>query len=354
MVTYYGIQNDFQVDLQADSVSSLECAVFSLSRTMAKITRTDDQKLTIVNIQATMTNETKTLGNFYTDPEGVLELPLRNLVNYAIDQGETQITVNFSLRETNSLSYFDYIAVAFDLYNGISYGQMLAPKKKEADAFTLAMYHNAILPPNIMFNPYINNVGQGVWAESNYHSIDKNSIWSEYTNGIGTTITPSGARSNQLQISAYAETLNLTDGVNSKTWELTNVDSCTNFAAVRWTSLTGCARQHYFPIVSFINGNDKEVSIVSAGNGYDVRKNPVKGVRCRICGLTAYGCWYYQDLLQASDAHAIIQQTWIGFNNEMASSETAVFVEGGMESTPEGNGFYNFEFTLKLRHYDTV
>ena len=112
-------------------------------------------------------------------------------------------------------------------------------------------------------------------------------------------------------------------------------------------------RQHYFPVVSYINGVDEAVSLVSAGNGYKVRKDWRKGCRCRITGLTAYGFWYYMDILRASDLHAVILQTFSMFSTEIASDETAAYCEATEMEVPQGNGFYNFEFNLKLRHYDT-
>ena len=113
-------------------------------------------------------------------------------------------------------------------------------------------------------------------------------------------------------------------------------------------------RQHYFPIVSYIKGTDKAVSIVSDGDGYLVDKNQYNAVRCRLAGLTNYGYWYYMDLLQATDAHAVIQPTFLSFDDEMASEQTAVFIEADEMETPEGVGFFDFEFTIKLRHYGTL
>jgi hypothetical protein len=103
-------------------------------------------------------------------------------------------------------------------------------------------------------------------------------------------------------------------------------------------------RQNYFPIVGYINEADEEISIIEAGNGYDIRKNVVKGVVCRLEGLTPYSCWYYQDLIMASDAHAVIKQTEVVFSDEMESMETACHVSGGMGTSPGGTGFFDFEF----------
>ena len=128
---------------------------------------------------------------------------------------------------------------------------------------------------------------------------------------------------------------------------------CSDVVLCRWTSQTGAARQHYFPIVADIYNVDKAVSLVTEGDGYIVNKDWSKGVRCRLTGLTAYGYWYYMDMLRASDLHAIIQPTYSIFSTEIASEQTAAYAEGSME-TPQGPGFFAFEFTLKLRHYGQV
>ena len=139
-----------------------------------------------------------------------------------------------------------------------------------------------------------------------------------------------------------------------KQWHLEKPSECEDLVLIRWTSQTGAVRQHYFNVVSYIRGVDKTVSLVSAGDGYLVDKNQYNAVRCRITGLTPYGYWYYMDLLQASDAHAVIQPTFLSIDDEMASEQTAVFIEGDEAETPAGIGFFDFEFIVKLRHYGSV
>ena len=138
-----------------------------------------------------------------------------------------------------------------------------------------------------------------------------------------------------------------------KEWRVERPEQCADVVLCRWTSQTGAARQHYFPIVADIYSVDKAVSLVTEGDGYLVNKDWSKGVRCRLTGLTAYGYWYYMDMLRASDLHAIIQPTYSIFSTEIASEQTAAYAEGSME-TPQGPGFFAFEFTLKLRHYGQV
>ena len=106
--------------------------------------------------------------------------------------------------------------------------------------------------------------------------------------------------------------------------------------------------------MAFIKGSDKQVSLLSDGDGYLVDKNTYNGVRCRLDGLTQYGYWYYMDLLQASDVHAVMQVSFVSITAQLASEQSAVFVEGTEAETPQGNGFHPFEFTLRLQHYGTL
>lgn len=357
MISFVAPNNKFGITLQADAYGVSSVAAFSLSRTMLRIVRTlSPLQMSIVKIGANYGGgglvEIKGL---YTDPVGVLELPLRNLVNKAIALGENSFNLTVSMRELNSSAYFDVLTITVNVFKGISYFEMLSPAKKNFDEHSAGHLPYIIVPPVIIYNPTATNAmptAKGTIAESNIQNYDKDSVWSQ-GECIYSTITPTGARNNQLEITNTAETLKYANLTIEKVWQLQKTDFCSDWVVVRWTSLTGAVRQHWFPIVAFINGIDKEISIVEAGNGYDVRKNAYKGVKCRITGLTPYDCWYYQDLLQASDAHAVVYSTLAIWSTEIANMETAVYAEGGMDTTPEGNSFYNFEFSLKLRHYDT-
>jgi hypothetical protein len=60
------------------------------------------------------------------------------------------------------------------------------------------------------------------------------------------------------------------------------------------------------------------------------------------------------DMLHATDLHAVVKPSGVLWETEISSKETAAYCEPNDGETPQGVGFYNFEFTLKLRHYDTV
>ena len=338
---------------QGDPSTGTNWAAYTLSRSMLRIERLDQQKVSVVIIRYAPLPSVNV--SYYTDPNGVLELPLKNFVNQNSAGGTLDLDIY--LTELDG-TLVDVYWAHIDVFTGISYGEMLAPRKKDTPVLWYEYRHDLILPPNVMILPNVSGQMMApVLVESNAHIIDGDVLWSEIVSGIGSIITPAGVRSNRLYLTAAAQELQLATGKNHdiiKKWRIDKPDVCTDLVCIRWTSLTGCVREHYFPIIGYINSTDKEVSIIEAGNGYDVRKNAYKGIHCRLTGLTAYSCWYYQDLLQASDAHAIVNQTYATFATEIESMETACHVTGGMEETPQGNGFFNFDFIVKLRHYDTI
>lgn len=317
---------------------------------MLRVKREDAQKMSIVSISFTGAWGTIPAKNYYTDTEGVLEIPLHNVINE-----HPSIVGAYIMIYELDMTYLDYMPLSMNVFKGISYYDMVAPRAKDADIF-LATYGSYVMPPNVILNP---NTLSGLSAagcivESNFHDYDANLVWSQHVAGVGTTITPTGARENQLPVAAGADTLQVSDGTRVKRYKLDKPDYCAELVCLRWTSQTGAVRQHYFPILGIIEGSDKSVSLVSAGDGYKVEKNTYTTLHCRLDGLTKYGYWYYMDLALASDVHAIVKQTFSTFDVEMASEQTAAFVDVDSMETPQGNGFYSFEFEIKLRHYGTL
>lgn len=341
MITKPSDNYKFSVTFQGEQGAGGNLSGYTLSRSMLRIKREDTSILSLVQIDYS-TGESIV---YYTDPQGVLELPLRDF----IVRGAPLLAIAVEMKETDGTSV-DTFAAKIDVYEGMSYYDVLAPRNKNADQFAASFLHYVVLPPNVIFNPAN---GQGIKVESNMHNVNLSLVWAQYAGGVGTTITPAGARSNRLDVNAAADTLKCDDGVSTKSYKLEKIDGCTDVVVCRWTSRTGCVRQHYFPIVSFINRVDDAVSIVSAGNGYDVRKDTADAVRCRLTGLTSYGVWYYMDIFRANDLHAIIQPTFSVFETEISSMETAAYCDINEMETPQENGFHDFEFTLRMKHYDT-
>lgn len=347
MITYTSTNNKFTATLQGDPVAGYVnvANVYSASRTMLRIKREDTQQVSVVNMSYSGAWGSELPVNYYTDPDGVLEIPLRNIIN----AHPTEILTAITMLEVDG-NLVDALSITLDVLQGLSYLDINAPRSKDADQF-LAVYGSVVMPPNIILNPNTLSglTANGIIVESNL-AYD----WMQYTSGVGTTVTPSGARSNELIIAAGADTLKVSHDGKAKSYKLDKPDYCANLVCIRWTSQTGATRQHYFPITAFIKGSDKQVSILTSGDGYKVEKDTFEGLRCRLTGLTAYGYWYYMDLLQASDVHAIVKQTFSLWSTEIASEQTAAYVEANEMETPQGNGFFDFEFTLKLRHYGQV
>lgn len=313
---------------------------YTLSKSMLRIKREDAQQMSVVIMGYA----------YYTDPKGVLEIPLQSIVN---DNADSSPYYLYILMQETDGTFVDDFDIYIDIVPGIDYVNVFAPHNKDAAQFSAAYGLDVVMPPNVIVNPTNSIHPIGTRVESNLHVKNNAVAWKKSVGGVLSTITPTGVRSNRIDISHDADALVCTDNVDTKEWTLLKPDSCSNLIVCRWTSRTGCVRQHWFPVVAFVNGVDQSVSVVSPGNGYDVRKDAFDAVRCRLTGLTAYGYWYYMDILRASDLHAVYMPTLNVFETEISSMETAAYCEAKEMETPQGNGFYSFEFTLKLRHYDT-
>lgn len=348
MITAPSTNSKFTVTFQGDAGSGGHWNAYTASRSMLRIHREDQQTMSVVEITySPLPNKTL---YYYTDPKGDLEIPLQDFVR--LNEAGGSLALAIYMKELNG-TLVDNLLPTLDIFNGISYYDLWAPRGKDENFGVTSLLQYVVMPPNVIINPEGTN-DQGVIVESNYHTVAATATWAYLDSGVSTAITPSGTRSNQIVVPKAADTLRLTNSGDTKEWKLIKPGLCADYVVCRWTSQTGAVRQHYFPIVSYINGVDEAVSLVSAGNGYKVSKDWYKGCRCRLTGLTAYGFWYYMDIARASDLHAIILKTYSIFSTEIASAETAAYCEASNLETPQGNGFYNFEFTLKLRHYDSI
>ena len=357
MVILPSDNSKFTATFQGDpGTGGVNAILYGLSRSMLRVKREDQQTMSLVVIYDSSVGFNCT---YYTDPEGVLEIPLKNVVNLGLDSSLTSLQLRLSMKELDGTAV-DQLWPNIDIVRGISYYDLNAPRNKDAEQFFAAYSNRFVLPPNVILNPQQLSglTAPGVIVESNFHEAPGTVTWEQGVGGSFTTVTPLGDRSNQLVIGNTANVLRVTQ-VNggqtyTKEWQLEKADYCSDIVCVRWTSMTGAVRQHFFPIVAHLRGDDKATSLVTPGDGYDVRKNATFCVRCRLTGLTSYGFWYYMDLAQASDVHAIILQTTANWATEIASAQTAAYVTDAPTETPTGNGFFNFDFTLKLRHYDTL
>ena len=357
MIQYNSVHDNFKAIFQADSAGAVTMDMYARSKSMLTVERLDQQKMTMFGIYySSQEGITPTIW-YYSDLQGRLNLPLRNGVNFLLER--TNCAIAILMREVDDPTTIDELHRFVNPLHGISYNDMLAPRLKDAPQLYLEHAHYVILPPNVMLNPlqFSGTYGQGIIVESNYANIDSDSQWASIVSGSPSIISVGGERGAEISVVAAAEALRLTAGKNGeqvKEWKMERADDCTNLVCVQWTSQTGALRRHYFPVVGFIKGSDKQVCLLSDGDGYLVDKNNYNGVRCRLDGLTQYGYWYYMDLVQASDVHAVIQLSFVSLAAQLASEQSAVFVEDAEAETPQANGFHSFEFTLRLQPHGTL
>lgn len=359
MLTFQSNNNLFTVTLQADAYPDANTSsVYTKSRTMLRVRRYDNARLSLVHISFVWTGVTKHV-TYYTNPQGILEITLKDFINGAWLDGYHLAGFGVDVMEIDHTAVDSWAQILY-IYEGISYYDTNPPRNKDCQQIFGAYSSRYIMPPNVILDP-VQLQGQspaaGVIVESNYQQIDvKNWIWSQLVNGAWSEITPTGARENQLEIAYNAETLRLQslDGTITKTWPLAKADYCADLVCIRWKSMTGATRQHFFNVVSFAKGVDNAVSLVSPSDGYNVTKNVYNSVVCRLDGLTPYGYWYYMDLLQSSDIHAIMTPSSGLWSTQIESENTRAHVEIDEMVSPNGNGFFTFEFTLKMVHYDTI
>ena len=354
--------------LQADFKAAAECYIYTMSKDMLRVKRESNPQLSLVQIEMVKdgggTQDT-IVKTYYTDANGALEIPIRNQVNAYHDEGVTKFMLAVIVKDLDGTPLDPYIYMDCYVYEGVSlYDRRVPVSPYPQNKIYVIEPFREILPPTVMYmQKYggVNSVDQlfsGIVVESTLAG-DHNGAWSWSSGGAYTPINVTGTRQTTVIVNNRAQSLRFASIDANWEWELKRLSyfNCQDAVVVRWTSLTGSVRQHWFPVVGYINDTDKEVSMLSAGDGYKVRKNATLGLKCRLTGLTAYDCWYYQDMLQASDVHAICRSRWQNlppFLTAIRSTLTACHVEGGMPQTPEGNGFFTFEFTIKMKHYDTI
>lgn len=344
-----------QGELVRQGQNRYEVNAYERSSCVMRVKREDSNTMSLVDVEED--SESSRL-RLYTDPDGVLVFDLHNVIANAKSRGIAPLLLTVALIDLQ-MQVIDVVKLSINIKEGVGYDEVFAPNNKDW-GYWRTRGHNVILPPNVIIAPeYFPNAPTfanefGVFVESNYHAIDGEAAWS-YTNvGETSALTPVG---NQLQLPVEADTLEVVTGKEgsvTKTWRFDKPDPCQDLVVCRWTSLTGVVRQHFFPIVSYIKGNGEQVPLVSAGDGYEVSKSNFTAVRCRLTGLTPYGVWYYLDILQASDLHAIIMPTIAQFRTEIASPMTAAFIDSDGGEAPQGIGFSNFEFTINMRQYGKI
>lgn len=354
MITKNSSNSKFKVELLADvdPTDPTLSWIYGGSSSDMRLVRLDHERLTsyyvFFSCESSGGNVEVLFNIIYTsDTKGVAVIPLRNWINTWLNTTNGWIRISVYMLDYGGTDTEDSITFDNQLYPGVSYRDLQIPIQKNEVGFpvTRGAY---IMPPNVIYAPPVS--GSSIAIESNI-TYDGDAAWKVM--GTSTTVTPTGPRSNVLQM-AY----NAGDGVtlhyNTKTndYPFTALPACSDKVVVRWTSLTGAVRQHVFPVVAMGYEADR-VMLESPGDGVRSVRNTVEALRCRICGLTSYSYWYYLSLLTASDVHAVSVIAGVNDIDDVLSSPFShATVEGLSGETPEGTGFYNFEFVLKMRHYD--
>lgn len=365
MITFPSDNYKYSVSLQAWKQGS-DNYVYTACGTMLRVALELPQKtMCFVNVDCYASSLHDASIQLYTSPLGVVEIPLRSIIvrefNNINAATTPSIRLELSMRaaDPNAVgsTYQDTLTINLLIAGGLPYSEMNAPRNKDGIAWAVAKGHDYILPPNVMYNKPDGNgivveTNFGVWGSSGNLGL----TWKKRDGGLLSPLQMIGDRVSELHTSPLysgdnTSEIMVSDGTTTKAWQLQMLDSCTDAVCVRWRSQTGAIRQHYFPIVSWINEADEELSLTNVVNAYDVRKSVSYGYRCKVSGLTAYGLWYYNDLLLSSNVHAIVMPTFSIFNTEMESESTRVYVSGSGGEVPNGAGFYDFEFSIKGRRY---
>lgn len=288
--------------------------------------------------------------DYISAPDGTLRVSLRKFLDMAGPGGTLylQITATFG-------GVADTMGITLHAVKGVSYNDLALPRGNELHGFTYA--DHAVVPPNIMLN---SDWFTGIIAESSLANVAipvahrPVGVWqNQAPGGSPVTITPAGDRLNQLAIGGKATLLTYTETIGGNsiahTWELQQVDDCTDIVMLRWTSQTGAIRKHIFRVVNLQADVEAAAQLFSNGDGYNVTKNTSRGFKVRIDGLTPSSWWYYADMVLASDLHAALPEQAAELETEFC----AAYCVDPQMVMPSGNSFTSFEATIKRRHYDT-
>lgn len=347
MAYFYRYSNGskFTVTMQADDLGGTppKFRAYRRSKTMMRIgNHATSQPYVYV---VAMGNKSQA---YYSDGVGDLVIPIQGWVD---GLGNSTVLMGVSMRTAAAPdTIVDYIEMGATSVDGVSYYDNPAPIEKGVNEWSWTRQHDAVLPPNVIYSP----VGAtGVSIEANMTLATQNGVTaSGIYQGMSDNINPTGVRYNQLILTEGYDGIQLADKTVAHTWNFDRGGDCLDMVNVRWFSLTGAWRHHYFPVVGYLRRGEDQTSLVSVSDGYLSVRDAILGVRCRIDGLTPYSVWYYADLLQANEVHASMDVTQDA--PSLTNDDTAVNVEEDDAEVALVNGFYSFGFTLKMKQYDKV
>lgn len=289
---------------------------------------------------------------YISDPSGRLVVSLKKWFQIIGAGNYGTITISAEINGTT-----DSLIIIPNVKKGISYYDILAPRQKQMDSFTLGLSQHSVVPPNVMLNSeLIDSIIAESSLQSNGIQSPPTGTWQGFQPGYSpVTLTPGGDRANEVVISSKYTRLTYTEsGLIGRTpvriWTIDFADGCADLIVLQWTSQTGAKRRHMFPFFSLSGNVDEAASLLSLGDGFKVAKNVSNGFIVRLTGLTPYSWWYYADMAMASDLHAVPVEDGITY---IDSEQTAAYCTDTQMVMPAGNRFVTFEATIKYRHYDT-
>ena len=115
--------------MQGDTKNPTTAYLYTLSRSMLTIQK-DIEAMEIVSIY-TSGSGIETRNQYYTDPKGRLEIPLRNIVNKYKDGGVSQFAITLNFNDIDGTFADSSVVIVAEPIKGISYNDLLAPRKKD-------------------------------------------------------------------------------------------------------------------------------------------------------------------------------------------------------------------------------
>ena len=202
MITIPSVNSVFTVTYQADLVTAgpLEIAMYTLSKSSIRIKREASPQLSVVKVyvQPDPPNGATTITTYYTDPDGVLEIDMHNVINSILNSGENTCNISIYMYNTDgSQAETHGVGALVDILQGVSYNDIMAPKSKDIAGVLQSLSQTVIVPPNIMLNPAILGgvSAPGIIAESNLDmggNLGQN--WGYRVGGTDYAIVPYGEK----------------------------------------------------------------------------------------------------------------------------------------------------------------
>ena len=156
MITIPSLNGYFSVTFQADYVDPSTLAMYTLSKSSIRVKREASPQLSIVKVHITPDPPlgATTITTYYTDPDGVLELDLHNVINSIYKSGVDNFIVSVYMYEMDGTTSVDSSVFSdIDILQGVSYNDIMAPKSKDIAGVLQSLSQTVIVPPNIMLNP---------------------------------------------------------------------------------------------------------------------------------------------------------------------------------------------------------